>query len=68
MSQNSNYSMPIRPDLWLGGVGASSEDAMMKCLRAGSAVITKEELKLLIDSMPHRVQAVIKAKGGPTKY
>ena len=46
----------------------SSESAMMVCLRAGWAAITKKELCLLIDSMPRRVQAVIDAKGGPTKY
>lgn len=30
--------------------------------------ITTEEIQKLYDSMPRRVQAVIKAKGGATKY
>ncbi len=30
--------------------------------------IPQETIQNLIDSMPARVEAVIKAKGGPTKY
>jgi hypothetical protein len=30
--------------------------------------ITKEECQKLIESMPRRIAAVIKAKGGNTKY
>jgi hypothetical protein len=30
--------------------------------------ISQEVVVKLIDSMPHRIEAVIKAKGGPTKY
>jgi hypothetical protein len=30
--------------------------------------ISQETVKNLIDSMPCRIKAVIKAKGGPTKY
>ena len=30
--------------------------------------ITREDCQCLIESMPRRIQAVIDAKGGPTKY
>jgi len=30
--------------------------------------ISKEHLKNLVDSMPRRIQAIIKTKEGPTKY
>ncbi|KAI2643012.1 Transposable element Tc1 transposase [Labeo rohita] len=37
-------------------------------IRATWALITPEQCNRLIDSMPHRIAAVIQAKGAPTKY
>ncbi len=37
-------------------------------IRATWALITPEQCHRLIDSMPRRIDAVIQAKGAPTKY
>ena len=39
-----------------------------KCVKASWKAIPAETIKNLVDSMPRRIQAVIAAKGGPTKY
>jgi transposase len=39
-----------------------------RCVKAVWKTIPKETIRNLIDSMPRRIQAVIAARGGPTKY
>ncbi len=43
-------------------------DDLKAALKATWAFITPEQCHRLIDSMPRRIDAVIHAKGGPTKY
>ncbi len=43
-------------------------DDLKAALKATWASITPEQCHRLIDSMPRRIDAVIHAKGGPTKY
>ena len=46
----------------------SRNDLVSAVLQVWNHVITGEELLKLIDSMPARIAAVIKANGYPTKY
>ncbi len=50
---------------WMKGSSCSVWQAAIK---ATCASITLEQCHRLIASMPHRIDAVIHAKGGPTKY
>ncbi len=43
-------------------------DDLKAAIKANCASITPEQCHSLITSMPHRIDAVIHAKGGPTKY
>ncbi|SOV04796.1 uncharacterized protein UDID_17194 [Ustilago sp. UG-2017a] len=47
---------------------AKSRDELLKRCEAEWAVITPETCRNLIESMPHCIEAVLKAKGGNTKY
>ena len=47
---------------------AKSEGELLQCCEAEWAAITPEICCNLIESMPRQVQAVLKAKGGNTKY
>ncbi len=47
---------------------ASRNDLISAVIRVWNHIITQEELKKLIDSMPKRIKAVIDAKGHPSKY
>ena len=47
---------------------AKSRDELLKSCEAEWAAITPETFRNLIESMPHRIEAVLKAKGGNTKY
>ncbi len=46
----------------------NNADDLKAAIKATWASITPEQCHRLIDSMPHHIDAVIKAKGGPTKY
>ncbi len=46
----------------------NTADDLKAAIKATLASITPEQCHRLIDSMPHRIDAVIHAKGGPTKY
>ncbi len=46
----------------------NNAEELKATIRATWALITPEQCHRLIDSMPHRITAVIQAKGAPTKY
>ncbi len=46
----------------------NNAEELKATIRATWALITPEQCHRLIDSMPHRIAAVIQAKGAPTKY
>ncbi len=46
----------------------NTADDLKAAIKATLASITPEQCHRLIASMPHRIDAVIHAKGGPTKY
>ncbi len=46
----------------------NNADDPKAAIKATWALITREQCHRLIDSMPRRIDAVIQAKGGPTKY
>jgi len=46
----------------------TSKEALWEAIEAEWEATPKSFLENLIDSMPNRIEAVIKAKGGPTKY
>lgn len=46
----------------------TSKETLKKCLVEEWAKISSDVTKNLVDSMQRRMEAVIKAKGGPTKY
>jgi hypothetical protein len=41
---------------------------LKRCVKAAWRAITDTTIQNLVDSMPQRIQAVIAAEGGPTKY
>ena len=47
---------------------AKSRDELLKRCEAEWTAITPETCRTLIESMPDRIKAVLKAKGGNTKY
>ncbi|SAM85140.1 probable transposase [Ustilago bromivora] len=47
---------------------SKSRDELLKRCKAEWAAITPETCRNLIESMPHHIEAVLKAKGGNTKY
>ena len=47
---------------------ASGVEELWECCQVEWEKIPKEVCQNLIESMPRRVEAVIKAKGGHTKY
>jgi hypothetical protein len=51
-----------------GSRGTSGINELWERVEAEWNKITAEECMRLIESMPRRVQAVLKAKGGHTKY
>lgn len=46
----------------------SNKEDLKRCLRLEWSSITTEDCDKLVRSIPKRISAVIKAKGGPTKY
>ncbi len=46
----------------------NNADDLKATIKATRASITPEQCHKLITSMPRRIDAVIHAKGGPTKY
>lgn len=52
----------------LGGEGFKSRDVLWDALQAATKKIDKSKIIHLYDSMDRRCQAVIKAKGGSTRY
>ncbi len=46
----------------------NNAEELKATIRATWALITPEQCHRLIDTMPHRIAAVIQAKGAPTKY
>ena len=52
----------------LGGKVFNSKDELWAALQHGFASITGPEIKRLYDSMPRRMAAVLKARGGHTRY
>jgi hypothetical protein len=46
----------------------SNIDELEKCVEKVWRAIPNETIENLVDSMPRRVEAVIAANGGPTKY
>ena len=46
----------------------NSDKEVMQLLQNSSDILSIDYLHRLVDSMPRRLRAVIKAKGGPTKY
>ncbi len=46
----------------------NNADNLKAAIKATCASITPEQCHRLIDSMPRHIDAVIHAKGGPTKY
>ena len=47
---------------------AKSRDELLKRCEAEWKAITPETCRILIESMPDHIKAVLKAKGGNTKY
>lgn len=46
----------------------NNKEDLKRCLRLEWNSITVDDCKKLVNSLPKRISAVIKAKGGPTKY
>lgn len=55
-------------DLELGDRRFKTKDQLKAALTQAWGRICVQKVRNLIDSMPRRIKAVIKAKGGPTKY
>ncbi len=45
-----------------------TKSAIVEAVEAAWAAVGEDYLKILLESMPRRVEAVIKAQGGYTKY
>ena len=77
---NADRWPPMSPDmnpiehLWpmvmrhLEGQVFSGKDHLWSGLEAAFNAITPDQIWALYDSMPRRMQAVIDARGGPTRY
>lgn len=59
MVKDKIYALPQKP---------SSLDNLFDVAKAEWKKLSVETLHTLIDSMPDRIQAVLKAKGNSTKY
>ncbi len=62
---------PIENHLWAivkRKMRPNNTDDLKAAIKATWASITPEQCHMLISSMPRRIDAVIHAKGGPTKY
>ncbi len=55
-------------NLWNLNTRPNNVDDLKAAIKATWASITPEQCHRLIASMPRRIDAVIHAKGGPTKY
>ena len=55
-------------DRKIGDRSLRKKEELKEAVTAAWAKITPEETKSLVESMPRRCEAVIQAKGGPTKY
>ena len=72
-SANSPDLKPIE-NIWgivkrkMRGTRPNTKDELMASIKETWASITPEQCHRLIASMPRRIEAVIKAKGFPTKY
>ncbi len=77
---NGGVWPPMSPDLnpiehlWpivgraLAGCVFSGKDQLWSALQEAFANIPADHIKALYESMPRRMEAVITAKGGPTRY
>ena len=55
-------------DRKIGDRSFSKKDNLKVAIEEAWEKIQPEETKSLVESMPRRLEAVIQAKGGPTKY
>jgi hypothetical protein len=45
-----------------------NKEALWEAIQQEMEATPKELCRILVESMPHRIQAIIKEKGGSTKY